>query len=96
MQKIKVEAIEECNRLHPAASPNRVDVMTRTGERYSEMVPYHHGHPRNPLTDAEIEHKFNSLTRDLLAPAQQQDLLSLVWNLERVEDISQIMPRLKI
>ena len=60
------------------------------------MVEYHHGHPRNPATDEEIEQKFQSLTRDFLLPSQRKKLLSLLWNLEQVQDVSRIMELLVI
>jgi 2-methylcitrate dehydratase len=59
-------------------------------------VKYHRGHPKNPVTDEEIEQKFDSLTRDVLMPSQRHELLSLIWNLEQVEDTSRIMELLAI
>jgi 2-methylcitrate dehydratase len=96
MQKITVDESEECESLYPEASANRVEIITKSAERFSEFVPYHRGHYRNPLTDEEIEQKFHSLTGDLLMPEQREELLSLIWNLEQVGDIGTIMGLLKI
>ena len=96
MQKVKVEVTEECNNLYPNAGANRVEVITSSGERFSEMVKYHRGHHRNPCTDEEIEHKFNSLTRGFLPSTQSKELLSMLWNLEQVDDIGSIMELLTI
>ena len=96
MQKIKVTDTEECTRLAPENNAARVEIVTKSGQRFSEFALHCHGHYLDPLTNAEIEQKFNSLTRTLLTPAQRQELISLVWNLEKLDDASKIMPLLKI
>ncbi|MFC1820163.1 MmgE/PrpD family protein [Thermodesulfobacteriota bacterium] len=96
MKKIRVEKTEECDELFPAASANRVEVVTTSGERFSEIVEYHRGHFKNALTNEEIEEKFYMLSRDLLSPIRTRELLSLLWNLEQVDDISKIMQLLII
>jgi len=96
MKKIKVEETEECNNLYPYASAARVEVITKSGKKFSELVEYHRGHPRNPCADSEIEHKFHSLTEDLLSLTQRKELLNLLWNLEQVDDISKVVKLLEI
>jgi 2-methylcitrate dehydratase len=96
MQKIKVEESAECNNLWPDASANRVEIITKSGEKISEVVKYHRGHYKNPLTEEEIEQKFHSLTGELLTLDQRKGLLSILWNFEQVEDVSEIMALLEI
>jgi len=91
VQKIKVEETEECDNLYPGAMANRVELITKSGKKFSELVQYHRGHQKNPLTDEEIEQKFTSLASDLLTPAQRKQVLSLVWNLEQVDDAGELM-----
>ena len=89
--RVKVEGTDEADRRAPEAMLCQLDVMTRSGEKYSAEVPYHKGHYRNPMTDAEVEDKFRSLAQDLLAPAQLDSLLDRLWNLEQVEDIGEVL-----
>jgi 2-methylcitrate dehydratase len=96
MQKIKVEESAECNKLWPGASANRVEIITKSGEKISELVKYHRGHYKNPQTEEEIEQKFHSLTGELLTLDQRKGLLSLLWNFEQVDDVSEIMALLEI
>lgn len=91
IQKIKVDETEECNRLSPGASANRVELTTTSGKKYSELVQYHRGHHRNPLTDQEIEQKFDSLARDFMSPSRREELPGLLWKLEEVRDITEVM-----
>jgi hypothetical protein len=48
------------------------------------------------MNDEEIEEKFHSLTGDLLPQARRNELLTLIWNLERVDDIHRVMGLLMI
>jgi 2-methylcitrate dehydratase len=96
IQKVKLEETEECNNLYPQAAANRVDIVTMSGKRYSEIVEYHRGHYRNPCNNSDIEHKFHSLTEELLSSAQRKDLLRMLWDLEEVDDIGKIIELLRI
>jgi 2-methylcitrate dehydratase len=96
IQKIKVKETEECNTLYPRASANRVEIIAKSGERFSELVKYHRGHHRNPCTDAEIEQKFHSLTGDLLASTPSKKLLNMLWTLEQVDNIGKVIELLRI
>ncbi|MBI2859244.1 MAG: MmgE/PrpD family protein [Chloroflexi bacterium] len=91
MQKVKVTVREDYNRMLPDASPARVELVTKSGERLTEEVLYWHGYYRNPFTDREIEQKFHSLASDLVSSRQRADLVSLIWGLENVEDVNRIM-----
>ena len=73
-----------------------MEVITKSGKKLSEFVQYHRGHHRNPLSDEEIEQKFHSLTKDLLTLTQREKLLTLLWDLEHVDDIHSIMDLLRI
>jgi 2-methylcitrate dehydratase len=66
-------------------------VVTRSGQKYSAEVPYHKGHYRNPMSDAEVEEKFRSLAKDLLSPDQTDALLEKLWHLEEVEHIGEVI-----
>ncbi len=94
--RVKVEASEEADRQAPEAMLCELEVVTNAGERYSATVPYHRGHYKNPMSDAEVEAKFRSLTQDLLPPGQTDLLLEKLWNLEQVEDIGEALRLTKI
>jgi 2-methylcitrate dehydratase len=89
--KVKVSVSDEANQRAPEAMLSVVEVVTGSGARATASVPYHRGHWKNPMTDQEIEAKFRSLARDLLAPAQTDALLERLWNIEQVKDIGEIV-----
>ncbi len=96
MQKIKITDSKEYTRLAPENNAARVEIVTKSGKRFSESALHCHGHYLDPFTDAEIEQKFDSLTRTLLIPAQRNDLVSLAWNLEQLDDASKIIQLTRI
>src|SRR5580700_6938458 len=58
------------------------EVVLKSGERKSVRVEYHRGHPKNPMTDAEMEEKFRSLAQRHLAADRIDALLRQLWALE--------------
>ena len=89
--RVKVEASAEADRRAPEAMLCNLEVVTNGGQRYSTEVPYHRGHYKNPMSDAEVEQKFRALAQDLLSPSQTDTLLDRLWHLEEVEDIGEII-----
>ena len=89
--RVKVERSEEADRRVPEAMLCYLDIVTKSGQTYSAEVPYHKGHYKNPMTDAEVEEKFRSLAKDLLTPAQTDALLEKLWHLENVTDIGEVL-----
>ena len=94
--KVKVERSEEADRRVPEAMLCYLDVVTRSGQKYSAEVPYHKDHYKNPMTDAEMEEKFRSLAKDLLSPDQTDALLDKLWHLKEVKDIAEVIRLTKI
>ncbi len=90
-RRVQVAASEESDRRAPEAMLCDVEVVTKSGQRYTAQVPYHKGHYKNPMTDAEVEAKFRSLAQDLLSPSQTDALLEKLWRLEEVEDIGEVI-----
>jgi 2-methylcitrate dehydratase len=96
IRKITVDETEECNNFYPNALANRLELITHSGEKYSELVEYHRGHHKNPMSDEEIEQKFISLTKGLLSPAQTKEVFDSVWNLEQIVDVGKLMASLTV
>jgi 2-methylcitrate dehydratase len=91
VKRTTIQVSEEANRRAPEAMLCTVEVVTRSGQRYSAEVPYHKGHYKNPMTDGEVEEKFRSLAEDLLTEEQTNTLLDRLWHLEEVTDIGALL-----
>ncbi|MDI7258825.1 MAG: MmgE/PrpD family protein [Thermodesulfobacteriota bacterium] len=91
MQKIEVRENKEYSRLHPESNCFRIEVITRSGGRHVREVRYPKGHPKNPMTDQEIEAKFRRLTESVFPPDRVEQILERLWNLEKVQNVEQIV-----
>lgn len=84
VEKIGVDVSDEAAALHPEQRLSIVEVETVDGEVFTERSGYHRGHPKNPMSDREIEEKFRSLTVRRLGEAQASELLDLLWSVDEV------------
>lgn len=96
MHKVRVVPLPEFTGRYPQAMPTRVSVRTKRGKDYVRQVDYPLGHPRNPMSDRELEDKFRVLAAGRLEKARMKKLMELIWNLDRLRDTSALMPLLKI
>ncbi len=91
MQKIEVRATPECNRDWPEAYPFRVTVTLSSGETMVEEAKYSKGHPKNPLSDAEIEEKFRRLAQPVLGERRSAAALARMWEVEKLASVSELL-----
>jgi 2-methylcitrate dehydratase len=63
----------------------------RSGERKSFREEYHRGHPRNPMTDADIEMKFRFFAGKMLTSSQVDALVQKLWNLQALPDVGTLI-----
>ena len=91
IRKMKVNVDPELDKLYPSAIPNRVTVKFKDGRELTARIDYPRGHPKNPMTDEEVENKFRMLTDGILTRDQISTIISLVRNLENLGDIKQLV-----
>ena len=96
IQKVRVVEQGEFKGWYPQAMPTRVSVRTATGKEYVKQVDFPLGHPRNPMSDREVEEKFRTLAAGKLDRARAGKVIDLVWKLDRLKDIGSLMPLLKV
>jgi 2-methylcitrate dehydratase len=76
--------------------PTRVTLRTQSGKEYVKQVDHPLGHPRNPMPDHDVEEKLLRLATEQLGRARAKQVIELVWQLDRVKDISTLMPLLRV
>jgi 2-methylcitrate dehydratase len=91
LDKITVAPSTESTALYPEQRKSTVEVITTSGQRFVETKSFHRGHPRDPMSDAEIEAKFRSLATPRLGDARAEELLASLWDLENVKDVRRIV-----
>lgn len=95
LNKIEVVADPEIERVFPALQRAIVHIVTTDGRSFEKQLDYPKGDPRNPLTDAELEEKFDALAEGVLTKAAQQRVKDAVWSLERVGSVTELMALMK-
>jgi len=65
-----------------------VRVTTTDGRTFDKQLDYPKGDPRNPLSDAEIEAKFDALAEPVLTKAGRAAVKDAVWNLEKLASVT--------
>lgn len=96
MRKISVTATEECNRSSPEGNLSILHVVGGDEQTHTARVLYHRGHPRNPMSDGDVEAKFRRLAGAALAPAQLDTALESLWRLETLSTVPELMARLEV
>ena len=95
LNKVEVVADPDIEALFPELQRVIVSITTTDGEEYSEQLDYPKGDPRNPLTDQEVEEKFDALTSPVLSDSARARLKDAVWNLEKLEAVTDLMDMCK-
>jgi 2-methylcitrate dehydratase len=96
LKKITVIEDKTLSSMYPEAVANRVTVHLSSGKTVSKQVDYHKGHPKNPMSDGDVEEKFERLTRKYLAKNRARRILDAVWDLEKSKDISKVISMMNL
>ena len=95
LRKVEVVADAEIEKLFPKLQRVIVTITTSDGRSLSKQVDYPKGDPRNPLTDREIEEKFEALAGPVLKKETMTRVKRAVWDLEKLGSITELMDTLK-
>lgn len=96
MQRTNVSPSEECDADYYPGMPNIVEVVMKSGEKYSSKVVHYRGSYRNPMSDEELEAKFKILTKKFLTEKQIDKSLQFIWNMEKQKDLSSLFSNLVV
>ncbi len=96
ISRMNAEEDPEYSRLYPDEINCRLEITTSSGKQLAAHTAYPKGHPRNPLTDAEIDAKFRSLSAELLTAQQCDRALNLLWSLEQQPNLGELFDALVV
>jgi 2-methylcitrate dehydratase len=95
LKKVEVVADEEIEKVFPALQRVIVTIYTVDGRRLQRQLDYPKGDPRNPLSDREVEEKFDALAEPVLSKAARRLVIDAVWKLDELESLGELMRLLK-
>jgi 2-methylcitrate dehydratase len=96
LERTTIRENPEYSRLHPHAWPCRIELTLRGGKKAVVETRYFKGHPKRPLTDAEVETKFRSLAERALGAKRADAILAKAWKLEKLADIGELLGLLEV
>ena len=82
IDKIKGEPSQEFEKMFPAKQPSRVVITTNDGNEYDEYLEYPKGDPREPMTENDLDNKFNSLCEGLVSDDMKESVKKMIFNCE--------------
>ena len=91
LNKIVVTADPEVEKLFPALQRVMVTITTTDRRELRHQLDYPKGDPRNPLTDKEIEEKFESLAAPVLTAGARRKAIDAIWALEKQSSVTELM-----
>jgi len=68
-----------------------IKVITRNGRIIKKFVENSKGSYKNPMTDKELEEKFNDLALNILSREKIEKSIGLAWDLENVKNIKSLV-----
>ena len=95
LHKIIVVADAEIEKVFPALQRVIVKITTTDGRSFEKQLDFPKGDPRNPLTDKEVEEKFEALAEPVLSKAARQRIIDATWKLETFSSTTEYMNLLK-
>ena len=91
LNKVEVVADPEIEKVFPRLQRVIVTVKTTDGQEFTKQLDYPKGDPRNPLTDGEVEEKFDALAAPVLDSSARTRIKDAVWGLEKLSSITELM-----
>jgi 2-methylcitrate dehydratase len=95
LRKVQVVADPEIEKVFPALQRVIVRIHTVDGREFTKQLDYPKGDPRNPLTDKEIEEKFEALAGPVMSPEARHRAMDAIWNLEKQSSVTELMKLFK-
>ena len=98
MQKIEVEESADLNEFveeHDDSLPMDVTVETET-EAYRTRIDYPEGHATRPLTEEQLEAKFQDMALELLTEKQVRQTFAACYGLDDLESVTPLLDNLVV
>ena len=92
LAKVEMEVEPELDASFPKQRAAIVEIELADGRRFRHFAPTRKGDPDAPLSDAELQDKARELIAPVLGPGPTARFLETLWTLDRVRDLSPLMP----
>jgi 2-methylcitrate dehydratase len=91
LENVTVQRNAELSSLYARAVANIVHVTLEDGRTLTKRVDYPLGNALNPVSDKQLEGKFNALVVPALGEAGAKKIVDLVWKLDEAKNVDGLM-----
>jgi 2-methylcitrate dehydratase len=91
LENVRVERNAELSAIYAEAVANIVHVKLKDGRTLTKRVDYPLGNAKNPVSDAELEGKFNALVVPELGEERAKKIVDLAWKLDEASSVDQLL-----
>ena len=91
LNKIEVVTDPEIENMFPALQRVIVTITTTDNREFTKQLDYPKGDPRNPLTDKEVEEKFEALTGPVMTAEARRKAIDAIWSLAKQSSVAELM-----
>ena len=95
INKIKVVADPELEKLFPELATAIVEVTCKDGQRFTERVDFPKGNPKNRMNDEEVLTKFHANALSVVSEEREKAIISEIMNVEslQIHELTQLLAR---
>lgn len=90
MQRVQIEEDPELTARFPRRRSAHVEIELKDGSRHRHFAPDRKGDPEAPLSDDELNAKFDELASPVLGAEAASRLREQLWRLERLGDMREL------
>ena len=96
MRCIEISENADYTREYPARLVTQIEVETRDGRRLIETAAHAKGHAKNPMSDDELDLKFNRLAEKWLSAERRALLLRQLRDIDDCTDVGRVIDGMRI
>src|SRR5207237_8530808 len=94
IENVTVQRNDELSSLYAKAVANIVHVTLQDGRELTKRVDYPLGNGLNPVSDKQLEGKFNALVVPALGEARAKKIVDVAWKLDEARNVDELISAL--
>ncbi len=91
MARVEFVRIPKLKSIGNLGAPAKIEIITNEGRRYIQSASLAKGHPKKPLSRAELDDKFLQCARGQLSRQRAEKFIAAIDHLERIRSISALL-----
>src|SRR5438552_2937539 len=96
LENVTVQRNDELSSFYAKAVANIVHVTLQDGRELTKRVDYPLGNALNPVSDKQLEGKFNALVVPALGESRANKIVDLAWKLDEAKSVDELMKALEM